>query len=520
MADTTTHLALPKPNRARVPSRNIDEEFELLALAWDMVDVFLHALALEVGNKAEDEHEHAMSKVIGLVDALNAKMPANRQFSLDDLTDVEGAASAPTNWVLVKSSGGLFVPSTALAALGVHPHLISEVTGLAAALADRPTRAEVAEGLNALDANVAADMADLWAEIQKRGIPVGMIADFPIEKIPLGWLIADGATFNPSLHPDLYTYLGTNVLPNYTDRVRRMRGPLAGAAGTTQEDDIKSHDHYGGVGTFSTHTGRFGKKTGLAPNIFSDTNSSSNSDEQTSAFNTSSTGGVETRVKSGIVVTCIKAFGSIVTDGMADLSALLTAISDQPTAEAGLDNTKVMTPLRVRQNVAAYNKYEFISRPISTGGSSQILLPNLQDFEEIFIVGWIRPQNTAYAVMQASANNGTSWISGASDYTSIVAGNTGGAASTGNSAAPHMYMTWSTVNNDDWYIERRLLNFNKARALRGRAHSGGLQSSGQYGAWTITDYGGAATAVVLNALKIFPLVGTMAYDLKIHGVRG
>lgn len=151
MSDTTAHLQIPKPNAAHVPPVNIADEFLRLRQAWDMVDLFLHELALLVDQKADDDHEHAMSAITGLVEALNAKMPADRQFKLDDLTDVSGADAAAVNYVLVKAASGGWVPSTALAALGIHQHLISEVTGLAAALTDRPTRSEVEEALDILN---------------------------------------------------------------------------------------------------------------------------------------------------------------------------------------------------------------------------------------------------------------------------------------------------------------------------------------------------------------------------------
>lgn len=150
MSDTTAHLNIPRPNRARVPPLNVDEEFDNLALAWDTVDAFLHALAQAVALKAPAEHEQAMSTIIGLVDALNEKMPKDRQFKLDDLADVNGAADAPAGYTVVKNATGMWVPSTPLAALGPHGHLISEITGLVAALASRPERSEVAAALDEL----------------------------------------------------------------------------------------------------------------------------------------------------------------------------------------------------------------------------------------------------------------------------------------------------------------------------------------------------------------------------------
>lgn len=45
-------------------------------------------------------------------------------------------------------------------------------------------------------------------------IPLGMIAPFYRATAPSGWLACDGTTFSQADYPDLYTLLGTNVLPD------------------------------------------------------------------------------------------------------------------------------------------------------------------------------------------------------------------------------------------------------------------------------------------------------------------
>ncbi len=129
--DTTTNLNLPIPNENAVPPTNISAEFPRIALAFVMLDTIIHTLQGVVAGKANSEHEQAISTITGLTEALAAKMPANATFSLDDLTDVQGAADALVNYVLVKKATGQWEPSTALAALGIHNHSIAEVVGLA-----------------------------------------------------------------------------------------------------------------------------------------------------------------------------------------------------------------------------------------------------------------------------------------------------------------------------------------------------------------------------------------------------
>lgn len=128
--DTTTNLNLPIPNENAVPPTNISAEFPRIALAFVMLDTIIHTLQGVVAGKANSEHSQAISSITGLTEALAAKMPANTTFSLDDLTDVQGATEALVNYVLVKKASGQWEPSSALAALGVHNHAISEVVGL------------------------------------------------------------------------------------------------------------------------------------------------------------------------------------------------------------------------------------------------------------------------------------------------------------------------------------------------------------------------------------------------------
>lgn len=134
--DMTPNLNLPIPNADADPPTMISEEFPRLADALIMLDAIIFALQGVVAGKAAADHTQAISTITGLTEALAAKMPANATFSLDSLTDVQGAADALVNYVLVKKASGQWEPSTALAALGIHNHSISEVVGLTEQLVD------------------------------------------------------------------------------------------------------------------------------------------------------------------------------------------------------------------------------------------------------------------------------------------------------------------------------------------------------------------------------------------------
>ncbi len=131
----TAHLNLPKPD----PAHDVDEEFIQLQSTLDLLDLIIWTLQGVVAGKATNGHEHVIDDIQGLVTALAAKMNADKTFSLDDLDDVSGAAGAAANYILVKNALGQWVPSSAIAALGIHEHAIGEILGLSSALSSITT---------------------------------------------------------------------------------------------------------------------------------------------------------------------------------------------------------------------------------------------------------------------------------------------------------------------------------------------------------------------------------------------
>lgn len=53
---------------------------------------------------------------------------------------------------------------------------------------------------------------------QSAGFPVGSVVPFAVSNLPKGFLLADGSSFNTLLYPDLYAYLDSDRLPDYTNR--------------------------------------------------------------------------------------------------------------------------------------------------------------------------------------------------------------------------------------------------------------------------------------------------------------
>ncbi|KAB1087355.1 tail fiber protein [Neorhizobium galegae] len=229
----TENLGIPLPD----PASEVDDEFFRLQQAWILVDAVIWALTQAVAQKANVSHTQAMSTVTGLVEALAAKMPADRTFSLDDLTDVNGAAGAAINYVLVKNASGQWVPSSAAAALGSHQHSTSDILGLTAVVnaAVSAVVGGAPEMLNAIDElaaaidnnpNFAATImtllgqkaasADVYTKAQVdaaiggiQGVPTGTIIQAAFATPPTGYLKCNGAAISRTTYAALFQALVT-----------------------------------------------------------------------------------------------------------------------------------------------------------------------------------------------------------------------------------------------------------------------------------------------------------------------
>jgi hypothetical protein len=100
------------------------------------------------------------------------------------------------------------------------------------------------------------------------GVPVGMVLFSPTGVVPDDYLACEGAAFSGTEYPDLADYLGGTTLPDYTDRVLRGAGPLAGAAGSLQEDAMQRLT--GSLATVRTPASAAGD------GVFSDTTAAAN----------------------------------------------------------------------------------------------------------------------------------------------------------------------------------------------------------------------------------------------------
>jgi hypothetical protein len=127
------------------------------------------------------------------------------------------------------------------------------------------------------------------------------------------------------------------------------------------------------------------------------------------------TGGDETRPRNVALLPCIKAFGAVSVAGMADLAELLTGIATQAEAEAGADNTKLMTPQRVRQSIGANVPLGAVSSWVNFNGQGvvaireQLNVASITDMGAGFYrVNFATPMaNTNYAIFGLHGNVST-----------------------------------------------------------------------------------------------------------------
>lgn len=80
------------------------------------------------------------------------------------------------------------------------------------------------------------------------GAILGEIRMFYGNTIPTGWLELDGSTFDANAFPLLYSFLGTNKVPDYREMALRGGTPV----GTFSDDAMGSHSHtVSGTGSHS-----------------------------------------------------------------------------------------------------------------------------------------------------------------------------------------------------------------------------------------------------------------------------
>ncbi|WP_267269465.1 phage tail protein [Pseudomonas protegens] len=227
------------------------------------------------------------------------------------------------------------------------------------------------------------DVAALVKELVtlKSAHPVGAIIPFPKAEVPAGYLELNGSVHSIAAYPDLAAYLGSTFnkgdegagnfrLPESRGEFLRGwdhgRGVDVGRAlSSYQADDFKSHTHSLQGSTNFTYS--------LNP-----TNNFKPYQDGVSSYNTSATGGGETRPRNLAVMWCIKAWNAPINQGSIDI-ATLAAVAAQAT-EVNQGTLKIATDAQILDSsndlVVATPRKLRLGFAISLGLNGHIVLPS------------------------------------------------------------------------------------------------------------------------------------------------
>lgn len=208
------------------------------------------------------------------------------------------------------------------------------------------------------------DNFDITETVAYSRMPVGTFHWHMGTTAPSGSLIANGQAVSP-LYPDLRNMIialgspwgtssGDPLLPDMitTGYFVRAGGTGGLPIGTMQLDQMQGHHHL-----YEPSAGQRGvsSPSGTTDIVSGGGAADPKTNRVTGAITDGTNGtprvGSETRPRNIAFLPCIKAFGTVDPEGMADLSALLNAIATEAQARAGTDNTQLMTPLRTAQAI-------------------------------------------------------------------------------------------------------------------------------------------------------------------------
>jgi hypothetical protein len=167
---------------------------------------------------------------------------------------------------------------------------------------------------------------------QASALPVGATVSFPRGAVPPGFLELNGSTFDAEVYPDLFAYLGSNVLPDYRGEFPRGwdhgRGVDAGRElGSWQVDAYRVHRHSKlnidatGVGYALSAGNTSGGTTGGLYGAVG-----TGQDAGYPGLSTGLAGGPETRPRNIAVMWCIKGWNAPINQGEIDIAALASQV--------------------------------------------------------------------------------------------------------------------------------------------------------------------------------------------------
>ena len=361
------------------------------------------------------------------------------------------------------------------------------------------------------------------------GVEVGTVANFPFTTAPLGWLAFNGQTV-PTMYPELRQKLidngwpwmsaGDPYLPDLITNGEFVRsgGPGGLVIGTMQLDTVGPHNHparasasgYTGGSASLQYAPGDNNGTVLVPGGGAINGVQNN------------TGTTETRPRNIALLPCIKAFGAVSINGAADLAELLNAIATKAQAEAGTNNTQLMTPLTTRWASAAYNRWETVPNGlIFPVAQTFVAFPDLAPFIELRITTTLQKAGAVGNIwIQWSIDNGVSWIT-TPTYSYVFLGTAnGGAPGAGSGTVQGLLASIQLAGAEKSKSTTVIGSFNKAEVSMAESTSAAVQP-GTLRRDDITCRDASGVPQAFNAIRVIASDSAALTGLiHVEGIRG
>lgn len=306
------------------------------------------------------------------------------------------------------------------------------------------------------------------------GVPIGTPMPIISNLLPEGYLWLEGGTYDPLVYPEFAAYMNANsgfpagILPDFRNRVLRGVGSFTGLVGTLQEDAFQGHYHQAGYAT----PGFGSPGAGSAFLAFSGPGPSTTAAATVTSDGTNGTPRIasETRVKSTIVRWAIKAYGSFINAGTADLVAIEQVISngvirkDLNQAAGSYSSAMKITVLS-----NTLQSWESIHRA-TFSNVAEYRRDELEGYRSIRVSGWVIPNATGTNMyLQTWKVGGSSWQTSGVQKSVLAIVN--GATSSGFAAVDPGYLIGAPISDAAYggiFFQIQFMNFSSS-TVRTRA---------------------------------------------------
>ncbi|EJC75572.1 hypothetical protein Rleg10DRAFT_5794 [Rhizobium leguminosarum bv. trifolii WSM2012] len=173
---------------------------------------------------------------------------------------------------------------------------------------------------------------------------------------------------------------------------------------------------------------------------------------------------------------------------------------------------------RVLRHVPAVSTWEYISRTVVSGSPAIIDFTNLGSYRALRLTGWVSGAGATGGIQfRVSANNGSSYDSGASDYTQQIITASSTALAAGSATSGSMQIS-ATAGVTRMSINATVTGFNQATRSTAHVHCYGIDNSGVL---VETVVGGERNSnVAHSAFRLLLAAGTFSGgELVLEGMR-